>query len=91
MRESRRQTLEFEDRMTPFFHDLSTGLIWISHTCWDAFSSAVLASRGLVTRHFSVQEDRVHQLHLEWKEGNEIVDQVLRGPALFDLRGPADP
>ena len=88
VRTSSSQALDFEDRSTPFFFDALTGLIWMSHTCWDAFSFAVLAKGATASRHFSVQEERVHGLHLCWKEGNRIVDEVLRAPGLFENADP---
>ena len=81
--DSRSERLVFTDRGTPAFYDVASELLWLNHTVWDGVS-LVLAAAGRPTQHLSVYDEHVSHMHADWEEGGALVDQVLRGPALFD-------
>ena len=83
LRDASKETLDLRDRSTPAFYETTLGELWISHSVWDAFSLHFHLMHKGATRHWSVQEARVNQLHLKWKDGNRIVDEILTAPSLF--------
>ena len=78
----------FNDRTTPVFYERDDGKLWLNHACWDAFSMVRLLRSDSPTRHFSVQHERVLRLKAAWEGGRQIVEEVLRGPLLFDTVRP---
>lgn len=82
--------LPWKDQRVTFFYETSQGLMWANHTIWDSFSLGYLISSCLpgqlpkVMAHWSIHELRVSKLHVQWREGDEVVNQILREATLFE-------
>jgi NADPH:quinone reductase-like Zn-dependent oxidoreductase/3-oxoacyl-(acyl-carrier-protein) synthase len=81
--DSRSERLVFTDRATPVFYDTATEQLWLNHTVWDGVS-LVMTLGDRPTQHLSIYDEHVSQMHVEWEDGDVLVDRVLCGPALFD-------
>ena len=79
----RADVLDFSDPSMPVFYESSKGNLWLNHSVWDGVSIS-LAIAGKSMRHLSAQEDLVTRLRATWATGDQVVNEILSGPKLFE-------